>query len=138
MNWKQLLINASSVLLGFILGSMANMGIIMLGGTIIPPPEGADVTTMEGLKASIHLFQPIHFLMPFLAHAIGTLIGSMIAFRIAISFKNRFAYTIGGLFLLGGIANIIMLPGPIWFTIVDLGLAYIPMSFLAIQFLKKN
>ncbi|TGL88194.1 hypothetical protein EHQ68_10195 [Leptospira congkakensis] len=48
---------------------------IKVSGKIILPPKGADVTTMEGLKASIHLFEPEHFLFPFLAHALGTLVG---------------------------------------------------------------
>ena len=57
--------NILAVILGFVIGSAVNMGIIMVSGSIIPPPIGADVTTMEGLKASIHLFEPKHFLFPF-------------------------------------------------------------------------
>lgn len=57
--------NILAVLAGCILGSVVNMGIITVSGSIIPPPDGADVTTMEGLKASIHLFQPKHFIFPF-------------------------------------------------------------------------
>ena len=45
--------NILAVILGFILGSAVNMGIIMISGSIIPPPGGADVTTMEGLKESM-------------------------------------------------------------------------------------
>jgi hypothetical protein len=41
------------------------------------------------------------------------------------------ALVIGLLFLLGGIASVFMLPSPVWFTAVDLILAYIPMAFLA-------
>ena len=67
--------NILAVISGLILGSAVNMGIIMISGSIIPPPEGADVTTMEGLKEAMHLFQPKHFVFPFLAHAIGTCIG---------------------------------------------------------------
>ena len=51
------------------------MGLIMLSGKVIPPPAGSDVATMEGLKASLHLFEPKHFVFPFLAHALGTLVG---------------------------------------------------------------
>jgi len=39
-------------------GSIVNMGIVHISGSIIPPPEGADIKTMEGLKATIHLFAP--------------------------------------------------------------------------------
>ena len=30
-----------------------------------------------------------------------------------------------------GIMMVMMLPSPMWFTLVDLGLAYIPMAYLA-------
>jgi len=31
----------------------------------------------------------------------------------------------------GGIANVLMLPSPLWFSIVDLAGAYLPVAFLA-------
>src|SRR5690606_40560173 len=60
---------------------IVNMSIIMISGSIIPPPEGADTTTTEGLKAAMHLFEPKHFLLPFLAHALGTLVGAFVTDR---------------------------------------------------------
>jgi hypothetical protein len=115
------------------------MELINMSSSIIAPPKGAIVTTVEGLKASMHLFQPKHFLFPFLAHALGTLVGSILSALIApFDFKKRAAYIIGVLFLIGGITNIIMLPSPIWFTIVDLFGAYIPMSYLAYSIVVKK
>jgi hypothetical protein len=115
---------------GVVAGSFVNMGIISISGSVIPPPEGADVTTMEGLKASMGMFEPKHFLMPFLAHAIGTLVGAFVAASVAASYKMRFAFAIGFFFLAGGIANVILLPSPMWFTVVDLVGAYLPMAYL--------
>lgn len=122
--------NILAVVLGLILGSVVNMGIIMISGSIIQPPNGADVTTMEGLKESIHLFKPKHFLFPFLAHALGTLAGAFLATLISVSHKMKMAMLIGIFFLIGGITNIIMLPSPTWFTVLDLAGAYIPMAWL--------
>ncbi len=68
--------NILAVISGAILGGFVNMGIIMVSGSIIPPPEGADITTMEGLKSAMHLMEPRHFIFPFLAHALGTLVGA--------------------------------------------------------------
>jgi hypothetical protein len=123
--------NLIAVLVGLVAGSAVNMGIILISGSIIPPPEGADNTTMEGLKASMHLFQPKHFLFPFLAHALGTFVGALLAALIAANRKMLFAFVIGIFFLAGGVANVLMLPSPLWFTIVDLVGAYLPMAFLA-------
>jgi ABC-type phosphate transport system permease subunit len=78
----------------------------------------------------MHLFTPINFLMPFLAHALGTLLGAYIAALIAASHKMIFGITIGACFLVGGIMNIMMLPSPLWFSVVDVVFAYIPMGYL--------
>jgi hypothetical protein len=123
--------NILAVVAGIILGSAVNMGIVMISGSIIPPPDGADVTTMEGLKASLHLFQPWHFILPFLAHALGTFAGAFLAVVIAANNKMKFALGIGAFFLVGGIANTFMLPSPIWFIVLDLVGAYIPMGYFA-------
>ena len=122
--------NILAVIAGLVVGSVVNMGIIAISSSIIPPPEGADVTTMDGLKASMHLFQPRHFIFPFLAHALGTLVGAIIAGMIAATHKMKFALSIGLIFMIGGIINVVMLPSPLWFPIVDLVGAYIPMGWL--------
>lgn len=133
--WKSdmnpILKNIIAVIAGFLCGSLLNGGIIMISTSVIPPPNGADVTTMEGLRASMHLFEPRHFLMPFLAHALGTFAGAFLAAKIAVSHRMKFALLIGILFLAGGITNVILLPSPLWFSILDIAGAYIPMAYLA-------
>lgn len=130
--------NILAIIAGILAGSAVNMGIIMISGSIIPPPEGADVTTTEGLKASMHLFQPINFVLPFLAHAFGTFSGAFVAAIIAASHKMKFAMVIGVFFLAGGIASVFMLPSPIWFTVLDLAGAYIPMAYFAGRLVVKK
>lgn len=126
--------NIIAVVAGVVLGSIVNMGIVMISGSIVPPPEGADVSTMEGLRNSMYLFQPIHFLFPFLAHAIGTLIGAFLTAIIAAKNKIILALLIGVFFLAGGIYSVVGLPSPLWFTIVDLVGAYIPMAWIGGMF----
>jgi hypothetical protein len=130
--------NILAVVAGIIIGSIVNMAIITVSGSIIPPPEGADLTTLEGLKASFHLMEPKHFIFPFLAHALGTLVGAYLATVIAATHKLKFALTIGIVFLVGGIINIFMLPSPIWFTLLDLGFAYIPMGYIGWKLVSKK
>lgn len=130
--------NSLAIIIGIVLGSIVNMAIITVSGSIIPPPNGADVTTMEGLKLSLPLFEPKHFILPFLAHALGTFSGALIAAIIAATHKIKFAMAIGIFFLIGGIVNIYLLPSPIWFSILDLAGAYIPMAFIAGKFVVKK
>ena len=122
--------NVLAVVAGLVFGSIVNMGFIMISGSVIPPPEGADVTTAEGLNASMHLFQPRHFIFPFLAHAIGTFAGAFVAALIAATHKMRFALGVGLFFLAGGVTSVFMLPSPTWFTVLDLVGAYLPMAYL--------
>lgn len=122
-----------AVVAGFAIGSVVNMALITLSPSLIPPPEGVDVSNMESVRASVHLFQPRHFVMPFLAHALGAFAGALAAYLIAATHRARLAYLIGVLFLLGGIAASFMIPAPVWFIAVDLLLAYIPMAWLAVR-----
>ena len=122
--------NIAAVVIGLVVGSFVNMGIIMISPMVIPPPAGVNPTDMESLKASMHLFEAKHFLFPFLAHALGTFIGALIAAKMAASHKMKFALGIGAFFMLGGITNAFMLPSPVWFIMLDLVGAYIPMGWI--------
>ncbi len=123
--------NILAVVAGIIAGWIANMGIIMLSSSIIPPPEGVDPSNMESIKASMHLFEAKHFIMPFLAHAAGSFLGALVAATIAVSNKMRFAIGMGLFTMIGGVMAAFMIPAPSWFIALDLVVAYIPMALLA-------
>ncbi|WP_040555273.1 hypothetical protein [Rheinheimera sp. A13L] len=127
-----LLRNLLAILVGVVAGAAVNMLLVSISPMLIPPPAGVDVNNAESLSLGIHLFEPQHFIMPFLAHALGTLVGALVAYLIAASHKNRFAYVIGVFFLCGGIAASYMIPAPVWFISLDLLLAYLPMAWLGI------
>ena len=128
-----LLRNVLAVLAGIAIGSVVNMALITLSPSLIPPPAGVDVTNAESLGQAMHLFEPRHFVMPFLAHALGTLAGALVAYLIAASYKVPIAYVIGAVFLCGGVAASFMIPAPTWFIALDLLAAYLPMAWLGIQ-----
>lgn len=119
-----------AVIIGIVAGSVVNMGLVNIGPSIIPMPEGADASSMETLAASMKLFTPANFIFPFLAHALGTLVGAFVAAKIAGAHQMKFGIGFGAFFLLGGITAASMLGGPIWFIVADLVLAYIPMGIL--------
>ena len=77
--------NILAVVTGFVVGSLVNIGLVNIGPSVVPLPEGADVSTMENLRDSMKLFTPVNFVFPFLAHALGTLTGAFIAAKIAAS-----------------------------------------------------
>ena len=130
--------NVLAVVAGIIIGSVVNMVFITMSGHIIPPPEGVDLTTEEGLKVGMHLMEPKHFIFPFLAHAIGTFVGAFIAVKIAATHQLKFGMAISITFLIGGIMMVMMLPSPLWFTILDLVGAYLPMGYMAWKLGEKK
>lgn len=119
-----------AVVLGMVVGSVANMALVMAGGHVVAPPAGADLTTAEGWQAAMPLLQPRHFLFPFLAHALGTLVGAFVATKVASAGKRAAALVVASLFFVGGIVAARMIPAPTWFIMVDLAAAYFPFGWL--------
>lgn len=125
--------NALAVLAGVVAGGGVNMALIAVGPSLIAHPAGVDVSSAEGLGKTMHLFEPRHFVMPFVAHAAGTLAGALAAYLLAASHRAPIAYAIGVVFLCGGVAASFMIPAPAWFIALDLLAAYLPMAWLGIQ-----
>lgn len=123
--------NIIAVIAGILAGGVVNMGIITLGPMVIPSPPGADMSTMEGVAAAMPLMEAKHFLVPFLAHALGSFVGALVAALIAVSHKMGIALGIGAFTMLGGIIAALMIPAPLWFEAVDLIFAYIPTAWIA-------
>jgi len=120
-----------ALIFGIIIGSIINIGLIILGGNIFPLPEIFD--SMNALNWDIK-----YFLFPFLAHAIGTLSGSFVGSKISKNYSRLIAGVVGIYFLSGGIYMTIILPAPIWFISIDLIFSYIPMAFLGWYFTIKK
>ena len=132
--------NSIAVILGWLGGSLINMGLVTTGHAVFPI-EGVDLNDMNVLAKVMPTLEYHYFIFPFLAHALGTLVGAAIAYSIAANHKMKFALGVGVLFLIGGILVNYMLPGPTWFAVADIVLAYIPMAWLggklAAKFSKK-
>ena len=129
--------NILAVVVGWILGSVANMGLVQLGNVFFPM-EGIDITDIQALANQLPTLDYRYFIFPFLAHAIGTFIGALFAGLIAKSHQLLVCMLIGLLFFVGGVMVNTMLSGPKWFTIMDLVLAYFPMAWLASKLLLRR
>ncbi|MEN9023204.1 MAG: hypothetical protein GWQ05_02155 [Verrucomicrobiaceae bacterium] len=116
---------------GVVVGSIVNMALVNVGPSVVPLPEGASVSSMEGLRESMSLFTTANFIFPFLGHALGTLVGAFAAVKLAASDHMKVALGVGVFFLIGGAMMVKMIGGPMWYNMVDLLLAYLPMGFLS-------
>ncbi|MFN9392742.1 MAG: hypothetical protein ACK57W_05395 [Flavobacteriales bacterium] len=128
--------NILSVIAGVVSGSVVNMGIIHYGSILIPSPNGTDLTTAEGIRAALPLLEPKHYIVPFLAHALGTLLGALLALRL--SGRASTAWVLSLFFQMAGIVAVFQIPAPLWFSTADLILAYIPMGWLATRLVRKR
>jgi len=134
---KKIIVNIVAVLMGLFAGAMVNGGIINISSKIIPPPAGSNLQTMEGLIQAMPIMEPKHFIMPFLAHALGTFVGAMLCSLVARSQKLILALSIGLTFFIGGFTMVFQLPAPLWFDLVDLIFAYFPMAWLGYKIVSK-
>ena len=122
--------NVLALLGGGLVGMTANMGLIITGNQLIPFSE--NINPMNAMNWEIR-----YFIFPFLAHAIGTLSGAFIASKFSASYHMLFAMCIGIFFLIGGISMVFILPAPIWFIVIDLVFAYLPMGWLGWKISNK-
>lgn len=122
------------VVIGIIIGGLINYAIILLTSSFAP--EGVDTSDVESIKNNMYRYSPFHFLFPFLAHALGTYVGAVVTLKLSKSSSVITAYIVGTFFLIGGIMMVVQLPAPMWFIILDLGIAYLPMAWLATKIVR--
>lgn len=137
-NTPGLLRRIGATLAGLFGGGLVNMGLIVAGGKLMPPPAGVDVNDPASINAHIGDYSVPQLLAPFLAHALGTLVGAWLATRLAGGSRGP-AIVVGGLFLLGGIGAVMMIPAaPPWFDALDLVVAYLPMAWLGAHLARSK
>ena len=125
-----------AVFAGIMVGSTCNMGLIQLGNYLVELPEGIIPNSMESLEENIHKFSFIHFVFPFLAHALGTFVGAVVVALIDGKRSHLTVYVISLLFFVGGLMMVIQLPAPFLFEFVDLVFAYFPMAWLGLTVVR--
>ena len=133
---KPIFKNTLAIIAGWLVGSITNMGLIQMGHQVFPI-EGVDINNMDALAVVMPTLENKYFIFPLLAHALGTLVGAIVIGRLVVSHKMAFSMAIGGLFLIGGIMVNYMIPGPTWFVVADIVLAYIPMAWIGGTIAKK-
>ena len=127
---KKMIKNILAFITGALLGMIVNMVLIILGSNFIPVSEGFD--SMNSIN-----WELTNFIFPFLAHALGTLVGAFLAAKIANSYQLSLAMSIGVFFLIGEVTMVYILPATVWFICTDLIIAYIPMGYLGWIIAKK-
>jgi len=128
--------NILALITGIVLGGLVNGGIVAFGANLFPPPAGVDPNDLASIRSHMHLYGPKHFVVPYLAHAMGSLVAAFVAAKI--SNNKVISILAGGFFIIGGAMMIYMIPEtPMWFVLLDL-LSYIPAAMLGYYLGKNN
>ncbi len=104
--------------------------LITLSSSVIPLPEGINPNDAKSIADNMDRYEVKHFIFPFLAHGLGSLIGAYIAALVAATHKMIFAVVIGVVHMIGGITMAFLIPAPTWFIILDLAAAYLPAAWI--------
>jgi hypothetical protein len=116
-------------IVGIIAGSIINAGLIFIFNAIFGSPEGMDLLDAESVKAHADKLTTANYVGTLLAHQLGTLVGALVAAKIAPTSKLIVAFAVGTYFLLCGIYAASLIPAQTWFLITDF-VFYIPFAFI--------
>jgi hypothetical protein len=106
-----------AVLVGWIVGMVANMAIFSLNVALYPMPDGVSFNDKEGFAAYIETLPLMAFLIILVAHLSQAFFGALVAAKISRKRPMVVAMIIGVLTLIGGYINMQSIPLPTWMWI---------------------
>jgi hypothetical protein len=124
--------NAIGVIAGVITAFALIWLIEKLGHAIYPPPVDLDFSDPAAVRPYIATLPLYALLFPMLAWMIGTFIGSLLACFIGTARPLALAGIVGGLVLAATVANLIVIPHPLWFSVLSI-LAIVASAWLAMR-----
>jgi len=107
-----------------------------LGHLLYPVPTDVDFADPDAVReytASLPFFA---ILFVAISYAVGTLVGVLVGASIGTAKPLLFAVVVGGFVLVATIANLVLIPHPLWFTIVA-PLAIVASAWVGMQLAPK-
>lgn len=89
-----------------------------LGHAVYPPPPDLDFADADAMRAYVETVPLGALLFVAAAWFIGTLCGTCAACAIGTAKPMIFAMVVGGLMLIATIINLVMIPHPMWFSVL--------------------
>jgi MFS family permease len=117
-----------SVLGGAAVGVFTISFIQYLSHQLYPLPSNLDVNDQTAMSAALNNAPATVLLLVLLAYALGSFLGGMVAARYAPGRPVLHALLVGVLLLAAGIANLWVMPHPMWFVVASV-LVYLPMAY---------
>ncbi len=120
--------NILSVIAGLIAGFLVIVIMEAISHKMYPLPPGFDLDKADNemLGLLMEIMPMGAFMMILIAYSLGSFSGGIIS--AAISNKIHQPLMVGGVLMLAGIINLLMIRHPVWFAVVSLFM-YLPFSF---------
>lgn len=118
-----------AVLVGFIVANLVILAIEVASHAVYPPPAGLDPSDRAALRAIIEKMPTGAFVLLLLAGVVGTAVGAGIAARIARRARVVHGLIVGGVIMVGAIANAFLIPHPRWFQFASPA-SIVPAAYL--------
>ena len=120
---------AIALVIGFVVGSASVAAGHAVSSIWYPMPEGLDFNDADAMKAFVDSLPPAALVTVLAAHASGALVAGFVCSLIMRRHWLPGSLTLGVLFTLAGISNLVSIPSPLWFAVVDLML-YLPAALV--------
>jgi len=131
--------NIIGIIVGLTAAFFMTWGIQMINYSLFPMPEGLEVTDTEAMKKYVAGLPMTAYIIVLLSHILGAFVGAWVGSVVADSHERKISIGIGSFLLIMGLINLLSIPHPVWFIIVDL-LVFIPSALLghALYTILKN
>lgn len=123
-----------AVILGLVIGSVFIGLVEKVNSTMYPLPEGVDTSNMEAFKAFVASLPPQAFILIFIGHICGALVGGLVAWLIVRSTIIP-SMIVGALFTVAGLFNLFTISHP-WWMWTEVAL-YMPAAYLGTRLFKR-
>ncbi len=109
---------------GGLAGIIAAFAVIMIvqtiGHQVIPPPSGMDPTNPDSIREAMDSLPIGSFLFVLLSYYGGAFTGSFVATWLGGARPLTSTIVVGGLVFAATVANLVMIPHPLWFSVAAL------------------
>ncbi len=109
-----------AVLAGLVAGGISVMAIEAVSSSIYRMPEGTDINDPAAVAEFVRTLPIGAFLFVLLAWSVGCFLGAFVARRLAFNRSAIPGVIAWAFFLIASIANLIMIPHPVWFAIASI------------------
>jgi len=117
-----------AVVLGLIAAMFFIVGVEGVSSILHPFPPGFDPTSYDDMKAHVARFPAWVLLLAVAAWGLGTFVSSWLATRLGSGRHPAHGIVVGSILLAAAVANMLMLPYPVWFWVGNL--VAFPVGFI--------